>query len=88
MYEKIAVLVTNLLSAFMTSASGFWGWILKVVFKVVKKKIIVVAERIDENIENKKEANQELEKFNEVANKPNVTHEEITKAEDDFFNRP
>lgn len=72
----------------LTSVSGFWGWILKVVFKVVKKKVVKSAAQLDENIENKKEAKDELEKFNEIANKPNVTHEEITRAEDDFFNRP
>lgn len=88
MYEKLAILITNFISTFLSTASGFWGWVLKYIFKGVKKKVIEKAQVIDENIENKKEANEKLEQFNEVANKPDVTHEEFTKASDNFFNRP
>ena len=88
MYEKIANIVTTAISGFLKSVPGFWGWILRVVFGRVDDKIVEIGKQADVNVENKKEAKDKLGTFNEATNKPNVTHEEFTKAEDDFFNRP
>lgn len=88
MYEKLLKYLTDVIGVFIASASGFWGIALKFFYKIFQKQIVKVGENIDNKIEAKKEAEEKLEKLNEVIKNPESTNDQIIKAEDDFFNRP
>jgi hypothetical protein len=85
MYEKITTYVLSILSGFVATASGFWGWVVKIFFKYIEKFLIKSAEKIDNKVEAKKEAKEELEKYNEAIPKPNITKEERLAADRAFL---
>lgn len=68
-----------------TLVGGFWGKIIQLAFKHV---IIPFIKKFKKHLVIDSEAKQEIVKFEEVINKPGVTHEEFTAAGDDFYNRP
>jgi len=75
----------SILSGFVATASGFWGVVVKIFFKYLKKFLIKSAEKIDNKVEAKKEAEKELEKYNEIISKPGLTKEERLAADRDFI---
>ena len=64
---------------------GIPGTLAVLIFKWI---IVPFIKRFKSQLKNDAEGKKEWEKFNEVLNKPDVTHDEVTNAEDDFFNRP
>lgn len=66
-------------------AGGFYGWILKVVFKHI---VVPFIKHTKKHIERVQDGKEELVKLNEVINDPTKTNPEVVAAEDDFFTRP
>lgn len=85
MFESIAKYVTSILSGFLASISGFWGWVARAVFGFVKNALVNFAEKLDNKAEAKKEAKEELEKYNEEIKNPNITVEARRIADKSFI---
>lgn len=85
MYEKILKIITDSLGVLVIKASGFWGFIVKIIYKALQKQVVEVGEKIDNKVEAKKEAKEELEKYNEAISKPNITKEERRLADKAFI---
>ncbi len=88
MYERIIKIVTDIIGVFLKSISGFWGFIISFIYKIIQEKAVKAGENLDNHIEHKQEAEEKLGPYNDVVKNPESTNEQIIKAEDDFFNRP
>lgn len=64
---------------------GFWGFLIGVAYKWIALPII---RHYKNQIKNEAAAKPILEAHEAIINKPEVTHEEVTASEDNFFNRP
>lgn len=85
MYEKLFKIITDIIGAYLKKASGFWGFLLSFVYKIIQKKVVKTGEKIDNKVEAKHDAKVELEKYNEALAKPDLSKEERLKADHDFI---
>lgn len=85
MYEKILKYLTDALEVLIVKASGFWGFFVKLIYNALQKKVIEAGEKIDNKVEAKKDAEQELKEYNETIKKPDLTKEERLLADKSFI---
>lgn len=72
--------------SYLTKAiGGFWGTVVSLVFKWI---ITPILKRLKTRSINASDAKEKLDEHTAIINKPGVTHDEVTKSEDNFFNRP
>jgi hypothetical protein len=84
--QSLIDLIMNYGGSYLAKAiGGFWGTVVSFVFKWV---IMPVLKRLKNRSINAGEAKEKLEEHVAIINKPGVTHDEVTKSEDNFFNRP